>query len=92
MLSGHRPIPIQETVHNIRGFDLAVCSNYLTEVSLGKALFLRKSSKDRAAMMNDLVGLYRNHPESDEEIISMKGFENTCYTRMTLQGGKSTES
>ena len=83
-------------MHNIRGFDLVVCSNYLTEVSLGKALFLRKSSKDRVATMNDLVGLYRNRRESDEKMslknISMKGFKSISSTRMTLQGGKSTES
>ena len=73
MLSGHRSIPIEEAVHNIRGFDLVVCSDYLTVVSLGKALFLRKSSKDRAAMMNDLVGSYRNRRESDKKM-SLKNY------------------
>ncbi len=33
---------IQEAIHEIAGLDLVICSDYLTDVSLGRALFLCK--------------------------------------------------
>ena len=39
-LSGIRQVSIQEAIHEIAGLDLVVCSDYLTDVSLGKALYL----------------------------------------------------
>ena len=33
-LSGHRMVPIQEAVHQIAGFPLTICSDYITSFSL----------------------------------------------------------
>ena len=43
-LSESRQVSIQEAMHEIAGLDLVVCSDYLTDISLDKALYLRKDS------------------------------------------------
>ena len=50
-------------MHEISGLELVICSDYLTDVSLGKALYLRKES-DNAKTKKDLVDSYRNRPRS----------------------------
>ena len=43
----------------IAGLDPVVCSDYLTDVSLGKALYLQKDS-DKSVFKKDLISSYRN--------------------------------
>ena len=38
-LSGSRQVSVQEAMHEIAELDLVVCSDYLTDISLGKALY-----------------------------------------------------
>ena len=39
-------VGVQEAVHEIAGLDLVICSDYLTDVSLGRALFLRDNKQN----------------------------------------------
>ncbi len=64
-LSGSCQISKQESVHEIAGLDLVICLDYLTDVSLGKALYLRQ--KDDTSVNNkDLISSYRNRPLSEK--------------------------
>jgi hypothetical protein len=67
-LTGHRTIGIQEAVHNIGGLELVLCSDYMTEVSLGKALYMRKNDKEPVFKKNDLVSSYRNRPADLDDL------------------------
>jgi len=53
-LSRSCQVSIQEAMHKIAGLDLVVCSDYLTDVSLGKALYLQKDS-GKSVDMKDLI-------------------------------------
>ena len=53
-LSRSRQVSIQEAMHEIASLDLVICSNYLTDVSLGKALYLQKDS-GKSVDMKDLI-------------------------------------
>ena len=50
---------IQEAMHEIAGLDLVICSDYLTDVSLGKGLYLQKDS-DKSVDKKDLILSYQN--------------------------------
>ena len=39
-------VGVQEAVYEIAGLDLVICSDYLTDVSLGRALFLHDNKKN----------------------------------------------
>jgi hypothetical protein len=58
-LCGSRRVSIQEAVFEIAGLDLVICSDYLTDVSLGRALYLRKDSS-KSKDKKDLIDSYRN--------------------------------
>ena len=62
-LSGSRQVSIQEAMHEIAGLDLVVCSDYLTDVSLGKALYLRKDS-DNIVNKKDLISSNQHQKKS----------------------------
>ena len=70
-LTGSRQISVQEAVHEIAGFDLVICSDYLTNVSLGRALYLRKENSD-SCQDQDLISSYRNHPHFEEQMLLEK--------------------
>ena len=57
-LSGSRQVSIQEAMHEVAGLDLVVCSDYLTDVSLCKALYLRKDS-DNSVDKKDHISSYQ---------------------------------
>ena len=72
-LSGSRQVSIQEAVHEIAGLDLVICSDYLIDVSLGRALYLRKEKDESTTetspedgtnqkenYQKDLISSYRN--------------------------------
>ncbi len=58
---------IQEDVHEIVGLDLVICSDYLTNVSLGRALFLCKEASE-FSNKKDLILSYRNCQVSNENM------------------------
>ena len=61
-------ISMQEAVHEIAGLDLVICLDYLTDVSLGKALYLQW--KDDTSVNNkDLISSYRNRPLLEEHYL-----------------------
>ena len=66
-LTGSRQISVQEAVHEIAGLDLVICSDYLTNVSLGRALYLRKENSE-SFQGKDLISSYRNRPRSEENM------------------------
>ena len=78
-------------MHEIAGIDLVVCSDYLTDVSLGKALYLRKDS-DNSVNKKDLISSYRNRKKSLEHLsleqyfyevfVSKDFYEDTLTGRM----------
>ena len=45
-LTGSQQVSVQEAVHEITILNLVICSNYLTNVSPGRALYLRKEKYD----------------------------------------------
>lgn len=59
-------------MHEIAGLDLVICSDYLTDVSLGKALYLKKESSNKVDK-NDLISSYRNR-KVDLENLSLEQF------------------
>lgn len=68
-LTGHRTVSIQEAVHEIAGLDLVICSDYLTKVSLGRALFTGKRKEGATNYKkNDLVDCYRHRDEKYEDL------------------------
>ena len=72
-LTGCRQVSIQEAVHEIAGLDLVLCSDYLTDVSLGRALYLRKDSSN-GINRKDLISCYRNRPLSFKHLSLEKYF------------------
>ena len=66
-LSGSRQVSIQEAMHEITGIDLVGCSDYLTDVSLSKAPYLRKDS-DNSVNKKDLISSYQNRKKSLEHL------------------------
>ena len=77
-LTGCRQVSIQEAVHEIAGLDLVLCSDYLTDVSLGRALYLRKDSSN-GINRKDLISCYRNRPLSFKHLSLEKYFyDNFC--------------
>ena len=61
-LTANHKISIQEAVHEIEGLDLVICSDHLTDVSLNKAMYLRKQPKKNGKeyLKTDLVDCYKN--------------------------------
>ena len=76
-LSGHRMVPIQEAVHQIAGFPLTICSDYITSFSLNSALKLKTGSESAgatgsAAKYNkELADSYRNRLRKNPMLASM---------------------
>ena len=66
-LTSCRPISIQEAVHEIAGLDLVVCSDYLTDVSISKGLFLKSKSEQKKKNSTDLVCNYNNRDPKHEK-------------------------
>ena len=54
-------------MHDISGLDLVLCSDYITNVSLGKALYLRKDDTENNSN-KDLISRYRNRPIRHESL------------------------
>ena len=89
-LSGHRMVPIQEAVHQIAGFPLTICSDYITSFSLNSALKLKTGSESAgangsAAKYNkELADSYRNRTRnlanmSLEQYFYQKFRKNSFY-------------
>ena len=73
-LSSSRQVSIQEALHDIAGLDLVICSDYMTGLSLGQALYLRRKT-DKIAMKRNLIDSYRNRNQSLENL----SLENYFY-------------
>ena len=82
-MTSHRTIPIQEAVHEIDRLDLRICSDYTTDVSIGKALYLREKKNQKAYKKNDLVSYYRNRP-SKYDHMSMEQFFYGVFRKHTF--------
>ena len=66
-----------------------LCSDYLTDVSLGRALYLRKDNGN-STQGKDLISSYRNRPQSQEHLTLEKYFydifsKNKFYTSSTTK-------
>lgn len=79
-LTGHRSIPIQEAVHDIADLELVISSDYMTDVSIGKALYLRDKKDDAAYKKNDLVGSYR-HRGREHSSLSLEQYFYKCFRK-----------
>jgi hypothetical protein len=82
-MTSHRTIPIQEAVHEIDRLDLRICSDYTTDVSIGKALYLRKKKNQKGYKKNDPVSCYRNRPNKYDHM-SMEQFFHGVFCKHTL--------
>ena len=72
-LSSSRQVSIQEALHDIAGLDLVICSDYMTGLSLGQALYLRRKT-DKVAMKRNLIDSYSNRNQSLENLSLEKYF------------------
>ena len=79
-LTGHRSIPIQEAVHDIADLELVISSDYMTEFSIGKALFLRDKKNDAAYKKTDLIGSYR-HRDRQHAALSLEQYFYKCFRK-----------
>ena len=82
----HWIVSMQEAVHKMDKLDLRICSDYTTEVSISKALYLREKSNQKTYKTNDLVSYYRNRPSKCDHI-SMEEFLCIFGKHTFYQGG-----
>ena len=85
-LTGHRTISIQEAVHEIADFELVLCSDVVTEVSLGKARStLRKTTDDndkfKEKNSNDLIIAYRYRAKKYKSLSMERYFYEVFQTK-----------
>jgi hypothetical protein len=73
-LTGHRAISIQEACHEIARLELTICSDYMSEVRLGKALRAKRGQSPLFKKNDkDLVECYR-HRSSKLEGMSLEQY------------------
>ena len=80
-LCGHRQISIQEAVHEISSMDLVICSDHLTELNLSRSMYLRENDTKPAYSKSDLVGCYKNRPESLDHLSLERYFYDKWRTQ-----------
>ena len=86
-MTSHRTIPIQEAVHEINKLDLRICSDYMTNVSIGKALYIRNKKDQKTFKKNDLVSYYRNRPSKWDHMAIDQFFHGVFRKHAFYQGG-----
>ena len=86
-LTGHRTISIQEAVHEIADLELVLCSDVVSEVSLGKSLAtLRKDeekSEEKNKSSNDLIIDYR-YRDTRYKHLSMENYFYSVFMNRTF--------
>ena len=82
-MTSYRTIPIQEAVHEIDRLDLRICSDYTTDVSIGKALYQRERKDQKGCKKDDLVSYYRNRPGKYDHM-SMEQFFYCVFRKHTF--------
>ena len=70
-------------MHEIDRLDLRICSDYTTDVSISKALYLRKKKNQKGYKKNDLVSYYRNRP-GEYDHMSMEQFFYRVFRKHTF--------
>lgn len=88
-LTGHRTVSIQEAVHEIDRLELRICSDYLTNVRISKALFLRRTKREKTYKKDDLVSCYRNRPSS-LDTLSLEQFFYQKFLKQKFYTDKET--
>ena len=88
-LTGSRQVSIQEAVHEIAGLDLVICSDYLTDVSLGRALYLRKDNSE-SKQEKDLISAYRSRPQSEEHM-TLENYFYEIFSKTKFYAGSITK-
>ena len=72
-LTGSCQVSIQEAMHKITGLDLIICSDYLTDDSLGHASYLQKES---SYTFLDLISSYHNRSTDLDKMTLEQHFYN----------------
>ena len=89
-MTSHRTIPIQEAVHEINHLNLRICSDYMTDVSIGKALYLCEKKNQKTLKTNDLVSYYRKQPIKYDHM-PLEQFFYGVFRKHTFYKGRDTK-